>query len=888
MRDVVLKDFKNLLFAEVKNKINLIKEELEGGDLIPTLFSDHFNLQVQNLGDVTYRDLARIAAQTIVHESCTEIPLTTQLVERLESRISAPVDRLRVLYTGLISIKQLLEAASNVSLTEECVVAVMKNGLYSGLDFSMKMCQVCGRETARFRPCVNTCKNVARDCLDRFRGISSLINELAIQLDRHRAKLTADVEGIFEVVEEWRADQENSGYFLDCVIIESDPTFDLKQGASLVFSSNPLQLHDIFRQSADYACWRSEAVEGDCWTAKGVTVMDSVKVLPFTTSNIPVTLSGQVDDVMITALESLQNSIKISEKVSRGESLLEPDSFTTTYMYTTDTRTVQQRSTSAEETRPPVSTRDSRSLATSATPSVAGQVDNLESIEPDSTGDTKTAEKVPTTTKQAQTTAEKVPITEKDPTTAEKDPTTAGKALTTAGKGLTTAGKGLTTAGKAPTTAGKAPTTTEKVPTTAEKVPPTIEKDPTTAEKDPTTAGKAPTTTEKVPTTAEKDPPTIEKHPTTAEKDPPTIEKDPTTAEKDPTTAGKAPTTAGKDPATSEKVPTTAEEVAKTAEQIPPTAEKIPTTAEKVSKTIKQAVSSEITTATAKLLPQSTEQADQSATTIDKSRQKSLATQNHVTKRQVTVEIEKDHVTNSTGQHVLTVQGDDDEEHGPTDELDKDSTQDRVTPAVANVSLSRPGNTSEVKVSTENPVVSSGSNEMNINSKSEDKAVNDTSVETTVHATEEVAQESVLPSEGSSNKSETTNKVAEKSASAKQKDVPVTEAVQSNTVDMKLDRTTERKTREVDKPASEFKNREEATKTDEDDQNISEEEEIDQNFPEYASPTNDQHVTTPKPTLAWDLEDDSKASPDSSSLTLDSKQMMSLVAICLGIFILTG
>ena len=851
MRDVVLTNFKNLLFAEVNNKINLIKEELEEGDLIPTLFSDHFNLQVQNLGDVTYRDLARIAAQTLVHESCAEIPLTTQLVERLESRISAPVDRLRVLYTSLISIKQVLEAASNVSLTEECVVAVMKNGLYSGLDFSMKMCQVCGRETARFRPCVNTCKNVARDCLDRFRGISSLINELAIQLDRHRAKLTADVEGIFEVVEEWRADQENSGYFLDCVITEGDPTFDIKQGASLVFSSNPLQLHDIFRQSADYACWRSEAVEGDCWTAKGVTVMDSVKVLPFTTSNIPVTLPAQANNVMITALESLQNSIKISEKVNRGESLLEPDSFTTTYMYTTDTRTVEQRSTSAEETRPPVSTRDSRTLATSATPSVAGQVDNLESIEPDSTGDTKTAEKVPTTTKQAQTTAEKVPpTTEKDPITAENDSTTAGKAVTTAGKDPTTAEKDPTTAGKAPTTAGKVQPTTEKDPTTAEKVQPTTEKDPTTAEKDPTTTEKVPTTTEKVPTTA-----------------------------------GKALTTAGKAPTTSEKVPKTAEEVAKTAEQTPPTAEKVPTTAEKVSKTIKRAVSREITTATAKELPQSTEEADQSATTIDKSRQKSLATQNHVTKRQVTVEIEKEHVTNSTGQRVLTVQGDDDEDPGPTDELDKDSTQDRVTPAVANVSISGPGNRSEVKVSQENPVVSDGSNETNISSKSEDKAVNDTSVETTVHETEEVDQESVLPSEGSSNKSETTDKVAEKSASAKQKDGPVTEAVQSNTVDMKLDRTTERKTREVDKPASEFNNREEATKTDEDDQNISEEGETDQNFPEYASPTNDQHVTTPKPTLAWDLEDDSKASPDSSSLTLDSKQMsMSLVAICLGNF----
>ena len=707
MRDVVSTDFKDLLFAEVNNKINLIKQELEGEDLIPTLFSEHFNQQIQSLDDVTYRDLARTAAQTIVQESCTELPLTTQLVEKLETRISAPVDRLRVLYSGLISIKQLLEAASNVSLTEECVLAVMKNGLYSGPDFSMKMCQVCGRETARFRPCVNTCKNVARDCLDRFRGVSSLINELATQLDRHRAMLTVDVEGVFEVVEEWRADQENSGYFQDCVISEGGLTFDLKQGASLVFSSNPLQLHDVFKQSADYACWRSEAVEGDCWTAKGVTVADSVQVLPYTTSNIPVTLSGQVDDVMRTALESLQNSIKVSEKVNRGESLLEPDSFTTNFMYTTDTRPVEQRSTSVQETRPPVSTGDIRTLVTSATPSVAGQVDNLESIKPDNTGDTKTAEK------------------------------------------------------------------------------------------DPTTAEKAPTTTEKAPTTAEKDPTTM-----------------------------------------------------------------------------KQAVSREITTATVEELPQSTEQA-----------KKSHATQNHVTKRQVTVEIEKEHVTNSTGLQVLTVQGDDDDgEHGLKEELDKDNTQDRVTPAVANVSISGRGNTSEDKASQEDPAVSDGSNERNINSNSEEDK---TSVETTVLETEEVDQESVLPSEGSSNKSESTEKVAEKSISERQKSGPITEPVQSNTVDIKADSTTERKPREVDKPASEFRNQEGSTETDQHDQNISEEE-TNQTFPDVATPTNDQHVTTPKPTLAWDLEDDFKVPPDSSSLTVESKQMMSLVAICLGFFILTG
>ena len=751
MRDVVSTDFKNLLLAEVNNKINLIKQELEGGDLIPTLFSDHFNQQIQNLDDVTYRDLARTAAQTLVQESCTELPLTTQLVEKLETRISAPVDRLRVLYSGLISIKQLLEAASNVSLTEECLVAVMKNGLYSGQDFSMKMCQVCGRETARFRPCVNTCKNVARNCLDRFRGVSALINELATQLDRHRAMLTADVEGIFEVVEEWRADQENSGYFQDCVISEGGLTFDLKQGASLVFSSNPLQLHEIFKQSADYACWRSEAVEGDCWTAKGVTVADSVQVLSFTTSNIPVTRSGQVDDVMITALESLQNSIKISEKVNRGESLLEHDSFTTTYMYTTDTRTVEQRSTSVQETRPPVSTGDIRTLVTSATPSVAGQVDNLESIKPDNTGDTKTAEKVATA--------------------AEKVSTTAGKAPTTAGKAPTTAGKG-----------------------------------PTTAEKDPTTAGKAPTTAGKAPTTAGKA----------------------------PTTAGKGPTTAGKDP-----------------------------------KTMKQAVSREITLATVEELPQSTEQAE-----------KSHATQNHVTKRQVTVEIEKEHVTNSTGQQVLTVQGDEDEESGPTQELDKDNTQDRVTPAVANVSISGRGNTSEDKVPQEDRVESDGSNERNMNSNSEED-------KTSVETAEEVDQESVLPSEGSSNKYESTEKVAEKSVSAKQKSGLITEPVQSNTVDIKSDSTTERKPREVDKPASEFRNQEGSTKTDQDDQNKSEED-TNQTFPDVATPTNDQHVTTPKPTLAWDLEDDFKAPPDSSSLTVESEQMMSLVAICLGFFILTG
>ncbi|KAL5258539.1 hypothetical protein ACHWQZ_G009127 [Mnemiopsis leidyi] len=812
MRNIVSTGFKDLLLAELNMKINLIERELEG-DLIPTLFSDEINKLIRDPGNVTYRDLARIAAQTLVRGSCSELPLTAQLVEKLETKLAAPADRLKVLYSSLLSIQQVLEAATRHSLPEECVVAVMKNGLYSGLEFSMKMCQVCSRETARLKPCFNTCRNVSRDCLDKFRGVSSLINELASQLDRHRAQLTSDVERIFEVVEEWRADRENLGYFQDCVIDRGELIFDLKEGASLVFSSNPLQLHDIFRRSADYACWRSEDVGGDCWTEEGVTVVDSVELLPYTTpsrtgTNVSVTMPGKESEVMIAAIESLQNAIEISEKVNRGEPLVEPESLPTTFVYTTDTGTVEQRSTSGQKSGTAVSTGDRKTLTTLTTLTTSGvaeQVDNLEMRPEVNTMNTTNVEQAHTSIEQAHSTVE-----------------------------------------QAHATVEQAHSTVEQAHTTVEQAHTTVEQAHSTVEQAHTTVEQAHTTVEQAHTTVEQAHSTVEQAHATVEQAHSTVEQEPTPVKQT---------------------------------------------------SVEQAVSRELTSPAVEELPKSTEQADQGAITFDKSAEDTV-TINHVTKRQVTLEIAKEQATNRSGQEVLSVQDVTEElgtETDPTGGPDKDRKQDRITPVIENVTLNETGhvtqtnNSSKDKASQENPVV------------------NDTYIETYNEESRTVPEHSIgntnknaynrstlPPDQGSAKNSEPTEKFGGKSDSNKQSDEPITKPVHSNTEDMRPDMrsTTERKPREVDKPASEFRDHKESHKTDQKDRDTSEKE-SDDPFPEFVTPTNDQHATTPKPTSAWDLVnnfvDEIKQPPDSSSLAVDGKHMISLVALCLGIiYILRG
>ncbi|KAL5260209.1 hypothetical protein ACHWQZ_G010356 [Mnemiopsis leidyi] len=328
-------DFTALVLSTINGRLANVNSALADNSLTPIVFYQDFNDLVRMEGEVTYRELTTKALRYYIKESCMTHEETMFLRQRHHMYVKDFADFLKAIYSGLDTIKRALEIVSEHKVSDECQVAVMKNGLYTGSDFGISMCQVCHRDTEPFLPCPSTCKNIARGCLNDLTEVGALLNDLASVLDRVHYQLLlrterpsselsyieSDIRASFERKPEYAAECSTGA---DFTYVEND-----SQAQPANFSASPLNLNGVIQSSADYACLKSEPITGNCWTEGGVTEQDIGTVDPFTTQsqmrNVMLPRPEVQSDEILRAEQMIREATELARKAHSGHDLFSRD-----------------------------------------------------------------------------------------------------------------------------------------------------------------------------------------------------------------------------------------------------------------------------------------------------------------------------------------------------------------------------------------------------------------------------------------------------------------------------------------------------------------------------------------------------------------------------------
>ena len=328
-------DFTALVLSTINGRLASVNSALADNSLTPVVFHQGFNDLVRKEGEVTYRELTTNALSYYIKESCMTHEETMILRQRNHMYVKDIADFLKAIYSGLDTIRRVLEVVSEYKISEECQVAVMKNGLYTGGDFGISMCQVCHRDTEPFLPCPNTCKNVARGCLNDLTELGALLNDLAAVLDRVHYQLLLRTERpsseLSYIEDDIRVSFErNPEYAEECstgagfTYVENN-----SQAQPANFSASPLNLNEVIVKSADYACLKSEPITGNCWTESGVTEQDVSTVDPFTTQsqmrNAILPRPEVQGDEILRAEDLIREATELGKKAHAGHDIFSRD-----------------------------------------------------------------------------------------------------------------------------------------------------------------------------------------------------------------------------------------------------------------------------------------------------------------------------------------------------------------------------------------------------------------------------------------------------------------------------------------------------------------------------------------------------------------------------------
>ena len=146
MRSLAAHQFRDLLTEGIRGKLRDLSQYLESDFLIPAAIQRvgaYIEENPEYYTYLTYRHVAEEILPYIVQEGCLKDTSQNQLLRKLSVHIRDPVDRLMVLFRGVVTVRDALHIALQTKLSKECIEAVVKNGLYSGVDFSTKFCQQC-------------------------------------------------------------------------------------------------------------------------------------------------------------------------------------------------------------------------------------------------------------------------------------------------------------------------------------------------------------------------------------------------------------------------------------------------------------------------------------------------------------------------------------------------------------------------------------------------------------------------------------------------------------------------------------------------------------------------------------------------------------------------
>ena len=335
MKQKASTDFTALALSTINARLAKVNIALADNSVAPIVFHQGFNDLVRKEGEVTYRELTRNAFSYYIKDSCMTHEETVLLRQRNGMYVKDISDFLKAIYSGLDTIKRVLEIVSEYKVSENCQIAVMRNGLYSDSTFGISMCQVCHRDTAPFLPCPATCKNVARGCLSDLTEVGTLINDLASVLDQVHYQLLIRTERpsseLQYIEDDIKISFERNPDFAEQCATGAEYTYveNDSQAQPANFSASPLNLNGVIESSADYACLKSEPVTGNCWTESGVTEVDSSSVALFTTQsqreNSILPRPEVQGDEVLKAEDLVRRATELAKKAHAGKDLFARD-----------------------------------------------------------------------------------------------------------------------------------------------------------------------------------------------------------------------------------------------------------------------------------------------------------------------------------------------------------------------------------------------------------------------------------------------------------------------------------------------------------------------------------------------------------------------------------
>ena len=285
MKTMANNDFTKKLLL-VKKSLQSVSDPMVISQLTPDVFSPDFNAKIQSAGDVTLQELARIAVSAYVKDTCEDE--IDSLAWEVSSDVKSVANNLAALYNGITTIKSALEIILEYKISDDCVKALMTNGIPIRVDFKHSMCQACTRDTFDYVTCKNTCRNTVQGCYNELTGITTGLDRLALNLDKVYYKLRQDIgtpEGALNQVEQKIQQKFEDMSFKKRCSKGTEPAFveveSLAQPAD--FSGKPLDLKSIMVRSVDLHCIKSRT-EKECWTANGFGD-DDQSVLQFTSED---------------------------------------------------------------------------------------------------------------------------------------------------------------------------------------------------------------------------------------------------------------------------------------------------------------------------------------------------------------------------------------------------------------------------------------------------------------------------------------------------------------------------------------------------------------------------------------------------------------------------
>lgn len=272
-------EFSNVLFLQAKS-ISL-------GDALPDLPEPFVDLVMQG-NVVSYEEITRTALAFFVKDTCS---VDNDLVRVTSTYVKSVADKYYAMSMASQAISDHLGSLQEYDLSEECQIALIKNGIPTNRMLRNEYCQVCQKSTIKSRTCKSLCINTINACMNELTGVSEILNDLVIDMDVLYVNLWTEINAVDGALAMFEAT-------IRSVYLDANPQCDtgdkLDSDDAMVdktFFSVTKRLGNFFKNAIKFPCALSNAQQANCWTGDGMATS-------YTESDYPIYEFTTVDQLM--------------------------------------------------------------------------------------------------------------------------------------------------------------------------------------------------------------------------------------------------------------------------------------------------------------------------------------------------------------------------------------------------------------------------------------------------------------------------------------------------------------------------------------------------------------------------------------------------------------